>query len=328
MAVAVTLGSLAWILRDVSPREVLHHLAQADYAWLAASTVLVTLTFPLRTVRWRILLSSSSGTVPFAPLWHATAIGFMANNVLPARAGEVVRAFSCSRLTGAPFATVLASLAVERIFDGIVVVSLLALALVGASDHGPVAIAGSNLATLAVTVAAMFTGALAALVVLVRNQARVLPWAEGVASRLLPGRAGALATRIMHNVAAGFGVLHSTRDVMRALTWSFVVWLVNAASYGLGFIAFGLEVPPTATLLLQGVVVLGVALPQAPGFFGVFELAAKAALSVYAVPGELAVSYAFGIHLGWFIPITVLGLWYLARTGLHLRELRTQRPGR
>lgn len=300
----------------------LHHLSRANYGWLAVSTIAVTLTFPLRTVRWRILLATSDGEAPFRPLWHATAIGFMANNVLPARAGEVVRAWSCARLMGTPFATVLASLAVERIFDGIVVVLLLALALV-THEGGPIALGSTNLTALAATIAAVFVGALAAAVVLVRNQAKLLPWAERTAGRVLPGRAGAAATRLLHHVTAGFAVLHSTRDVLRVLTWSFVVWLVNAMSYGLGFLAFDIAVPPTSTLLLQGVVVLGVALPQAPGFFGVFELAAKTALAVYAVPADQAVSFAFGIHLGWFIPITVLGFWYLAKTGLHLSDLRS-----
>ena len=97
----------------------------------------------MRLVRWRLLLRApDGGPLPATPLWHAVAIGFMANNMLPFRAGELVRLLAASRLAGVRFSAVLSSIAVERIFDGLAVVALLSVALL-ASDLPPdVAVGG------------------------------------------------------------------------------------------------------------------------------------------------------------------------------------------
>ena len=80
---------LAWVLQDVNLREVVSYARGADPGLLLLSVLLATATFPLRTIRWRLILRDPQGRgFAWMPLWHATAIGFMANNLLPARAGE------------------------------------------------------------------------------------------------------------------------------------------------------------------------------------------------------------------------------------------------
>ena len=86
------------------------------------------------------------------------------------------------------------------------------------------------------------------------------------------------------------------------------------------FKAVGIEAPLSAAFFLQSLLAFAVAAPSAPGFFGPFEAATKVALAVYGIDNTLAVSYALGYHiLGW-IPITVIGFWYLAKMGLHLKD--------
>ena len=115
--------------------------------------------------------------------------------------------------------------------------------------------------------------------------------------------------------------------VLSAALWSAVLWTVSAGSFWLAFRAFGVAVPWSAALLLQSVIAFGVAIPSSPGFFGIFEAAARASLALYAVPADTAVSLAIGYHLGGFVPITLLGLYSLGRAGLHLRELRAGDTG-
>jgi hypothetical protein len=301
------------------------HVLAANGWWLLASAAAVSTTFPLRTIRWRILLARSSGDVPFRPLWHATAIGFMANNILPARAGELVRSYAATRLVGVPFTTALASVAVERVFDGVVIGLLFALALAAPDFPAGAMIGTTNLSFLAALMIVLFAGVLAVCIAVVRNRERVLPLIERLLRRLLPPRLAELAVRIMHHATDGLAVLHSVRDVLRVLTWSFVVWGANTVAFIVGFRAFGLaHLPVDAALLLQGVVAFGVAVPQAPGFFGGFELLTRLSLALYGVPGDRALSYGFGIHIAWFVPITLWGLWLLLRTGLSLRDLRSE----
>ena len=103
-------------------------------------------------------------------------------------------------------------------------------------------------------------------------------------------------------------------------------WMVNGASFWIAFRAVGIDAPFSAALFLQSLLALAVAIPSAPGFFGLFEAAAKIALGVYLVDETLAVSYALGYHLLSFIPITLIGFWYLARLGLHLKDMSDSRP--
>ena len=163
LGVAISAGLLALILRQVDLADVRRHLAAARPWPLIATVVLATLTFPLRTIRWRFLLRRQDGsTYPLAPLWHATAMGFMANNVLPLRAGELVRPFAIARITDARFTTALASIAVERIFDALTIVLLLTLALASAGLSPDIAVGGVKVSRMAGIAAALSGAALVA----------------------------------------------------------------------------------------------------------------------------------------------------------------------
>lgn len=302
--------------------EVVEHVREANPLWFILSVIVVTATFPLRAFRWKVLLRASAPDAPLKTLWHATAIGFMANNVLPARAGELVRCYAANKLVGIPFTTALASVAVERVFDGVIIIFLLAVAVASPSFPGGSEVMGTRIETLAATMAALFLGALIFLIILVRVRDKAEPIGERIIRKILPGRLAGTAARIFHNLLSGLGVLTSLRDVIVVVVWSFVIWLCNAASYVLAFEAFNLDLPLTAALALQGVVAIGVAVPQAPGFFGGFEALCKLVLGLYAVGADRAIGFAIAVHMGWWVPITLIGLVLLARTSLSLRELR------
>src|SRR5438045_1802640 len=104
LGIALSAGLLLWALRGVSLAEVMRHIRSAHPLPLLAAVIIATLTFPLRLVRWRLLLRDErGGAYRSEPLWHAIALGFMGNNLLPLRAGELIRSFTASRLAGARF---------------------------------------------------------------------------------------------------------------------------------------------------------------------------------------------------------------------------------
>jgi uncharacterized protein (TIRG00374 family) len=257
-----------------------------------------------------------------APLWHATAIGFMVNNLLPARAGEVARAYVAKRQLAVRFTTAIASVAVERVFDGLVLVGLMALVLAWPASPGLGVISGSPIGAIAAGVAILF-----ALILLAALAAAYRP---GTASRLmsrpihalLPTRLADRAEHMVEGALAGLAVLRHGPRLVGVVAWSFVLWGVSAASFALAFRAFGLVLPFQAALLLQGVVALGVALPASPGFWGPFEAATRLTLTLYGVGAEQAVSYAVTYHLTTFLPITLLGLYSQSRVHVRLAELR------
>ena len=99
-------------------------------------------------------------------------------------------------------------------------------------------------------------------------------------------------------------------------------WLCNGLAFWLGFFAVGIHVPFGAALFLQGVIALGVAVPAAPGFFGVFEFFGIVGLGLFGVPRAQATAWAIGYHVLSFIPITVIGAWYFMRMGMHLKDVK------
>lgn len=121
--------------------------------------------------------------------------------------------------------------------------------------------------------------------------------------------------------SAGLGALRDLRLFALVLVWTLGQWVLTAASFYVAFKAVGIEAPFSAAVFTQSLLALSVAVPSTPGFFGLFEGVALAALSVYGVPDALALSYAIGYHITSFIPITVIGLVYFARLGLRFRDL-------
>jgi hypothetical protein len=315
---------LAWALRGVSAEAVLGHLAGARPGPLAAAVIVATLTFPLRLIRWRLLLRDERGTrYPSGPLWHAIALGFTANNLLPLRAGELIRSYSAARLTGARFTTVISSVAVERIFDALTVVALLTFALLTSDLPSSVTVAGTSVTQLA------RAGGLASMVALLLAILVVAAplGAEKLVRRLLPSTR--LADRVVDLIEGfrqGLAVLRSPARLAGVIFWSLVLWLVNAYAFYLGFAAFDIPVSYVGALLLQGLLVLGISVPSTPGFFGPFEAVIVAVLALYGVPGSLAFSYAIAFHITTLVPITLLGLWSLARTPGGFSALRRAQP--
>lgn len=318
----LAIGLLWWALRGVHLADVLHHIRSARPGPLLAAVVLATLTFPLRVVRWRLLLRYEDGrTIPPAPLWHAVAIGFMANNLLPFRAGELVRLLVATRLAEVRFSAALSSLAVERIFDGLTVLGFMGLALL-ASDLPPdVAIGGVPVAHAAQVAGAMVTVALLGAILVVAFPLA----AERLVRRVLP--AGALADRVVRLIEGlrqGLSALRSPALLAGVVFWSLVIWFLNAYAFYAGFKAFGISVDLLGAFLLQGILILGISVQLTPGYVGQFEAAIVAALTLYGVPNDLASSYAIAFHGASFLPIVLLGAWSLARTPVALADLRRQ----
>ena len=304
-------------------RALVGHLRRADPGLVLATIVLATLTFPLRAVRWQLILRDVGGSrLPLGPLWHATAIGFMANNLLPVRAGEFARAYAARQALPVRFTTALASVGVERVLDGLVLVGLLTIALVAPSFPRQATIGGASLSGLATGAAALFAGVLLIALLVVHRPAPWLTWLDRIAHAALPARLADRAAHAAEGLIAGLEVLRNPGRFLGVVLWSLVLWLVNAASFAVCFRAFGLAVPPESALLLQAIIGFGVALPASPGFVGVFEAATRATLAIYGVDATRAVSYALAYHIGTFFPITLLGLYSLSRMRLHLAELR------
>jgi uncharacterized protein (TIRG00374 family) len=310
---------LWWVLHDVNWPDLEAEIRAANPALILLAVAVATATFPLRVIRWRLLLrAEDDSALPFAPLWHAVAIGFMANNILPFRIGELMRTWAASRLTRARFSASLSSVAVERVFDALTVISMLAVGLLLAGLPQGVELFGTPVTRLATASGVLVVVALLAAIAVVSFPAAAERLIRRLPSEPLADRLVSLVEGIRH----GLGVLRSPSRVSAVVAWSVVIWLVNALSFWIMMWAFRLPVGFAGVLLLQGVLVLGVAAPTTPGYVGVFEAVIKAVLLLFAVSADRAVAYAVTYHITTFLPIVLLGAWSLMRTSLSFATLR------
>lgn len=321
LGIALSVLLLWYTLRGEDLHEIWTVLSTSNAALWVACTVAATAIFPLRARRWQALLAPSAGRLPLGPLWRATAIGMMINNVAPARAGEPARAFALTReQRQVRFTSAFASLAVDRLFDGVVVIAMMLIATFDPRFPADGTILGAS----AWGIAASMAGALGAVFLALALLAYAPQWCFAVADRLVGLVAPSLVPKVrglLEGFAGGVGVMRKPALALEVLWWAVLHWVCNAVAFWLGFRALGLDAPISAAFFVQGLIAISVALPSSPGFFGVFEAAGKTGLGLYGVSDVNAISWALGFHLLSFIPITVLGAWYFTRLDLNLRDI-------
>jgi glycosyltransferase 2 family protein len=321
VGIGLSAALLWWVFHRIPYHDVWVTLLASNLPLILLAAAVSTLCFPLRARRWRPILDPVVPNLPFGKLWRATAIGMMINNVVPARAGEIARALALTHeAPEVPLSAALASLAVDRIFDALVVLLLLIAAMALPGFPADVHFGGVSAVRAAAVAAAAVGALLAVLYAIVFFPGWLIGVFEPLARRLAPrletrGRAALL------QFSAGLSVLRNPRRFATVLLWALAFWLCNALGFYVGFVAVGIHLPFTAALFLQGVIALGVAVPAAPGFFGIFEAFGVVGLGLYGVSATRAVAWAIAYHIASFLPITLIGAWYFFRLGLSLREV-------
>jgi uncharacterized protein (TIRG00374 family) len=245
----------------------------------------------------------------------------MVNNIALLRAGELARAYALTReVPEIPFSTSLASLVVDRVFDAIVVLLLLAVSIVVSGFSVSTKIGGYSLAHIATLFAAVPVVLLIGLYGLVFYPATLIRLFELAVRRVSP----ALEARggdMLRRFAEGLSVLRRPAHFIAVFWWTLLHWLLQPVAFWLGLKALGISVPWPATLFMQGLIVILVAIPSSPGFFGVFELGAKWALGLYGIAATDAATWGFIFHIASFIPITLIGAYYATRLGFKMGDV-------
>jgi len=300
---AISLLCMYLAVRGVNLSEVGSMLATMRPIYLLPSTALLVLAFVVRAIRWGILLAPVK-RMPLSSLFASTMIGFMANNVLPFRAGEVVRAYSISRNEDIRISTSLASLVVERLFDGIVI-SLFMLSLLSFVSL-PAWLVNFNY--LLIAIYALLAGAA---VVLIWATKRDHTWERNWKWQA-----------IIRNFTAGLEVFAEGKQILWSGVLSLVHWLLIALYYYFLFLACGFALSFFSAVVLVVIVAIGIMLPAAPGYIGNFQYFTVLALSLFSVSREDAFGYSLIAHAGQFIPVTVIGLLYFFRQSAGFVELR------
>ena len=309
------LGLLFWRtdLRDLADA-----LAEANYWWVVPAVAVWFVSAWVRSFRWHHLLRhiTDLGT---AALYPVVIIGYMANNLLPLRSGELVRAYVLGERHNVSKMSALGTIAVERVFDGIVLVSFLVLA-------GAFLGLNSELRVLAVTMAGGFAVLLALFLYAASSQDRARRWTQRLVG-LLPRSLQDQAQALTDSFLSGLQALQSPSVVGLVLGASFVAWLLEAFMYYLVGLSFDIGEGFAAYLMVAAAANLAITLPSTSGGIGPFELLAKETLTFLGVGSAVAGAYAVALHGLLLLPVIAVGLAFMWAVNLSLRQTLGGRAG-
>ncbi len=296
----------------------------ANYWWLIPGIGVYFIGMWIRAWRWHYLLGPIK-KIPTKIMFPVTTIGYMGNNIYPARAGEVLRAVILKRKEGVPVSASLATIIVERIFDGVVM-----LAFVFANLSELAKLTGSsgfvgNIQQVAVIGTGVFLGALVVFLLAAmfpQVTARLGTW---FIVRFVPKGMQEKVSGIMHKFLDGLASLRSPFNVLMVFFTSVLIWLLETGKYWFVMHAFPFQVSFFALMLMNGIVNLATTIPSAPGYIGTFDAPGIAVLTAYGVDQATAAGYTLVLHVALWLPITLLGAYYLTREGIKWSDsLRTE----
>ncbi|HCC79702.1 MAG: TIGR00374 family protein [Chloroflexi bacterium GWB2_49_20] len=307
---------LYWAFSKLEWHDFWSSIQQANYWWLIPGILIYFVGVWIRAWRWHYLLGPIK-KIPTRTMFPITTIGYMGNNIYPARAGEVLRAIILKRREGVSISASLATIIVERIFDGVVMlafvfINLPELAKLSGSDSGFV----GNIQSLALWGTAAFMGALILFLLAAMFPKLSINIGQWFIDHLLPVRLRENASGILHKFLDGLASLRSPFNILMVFITSVIIWLLETGKYWFVMHAFPFKVNFFTLMLLNGIANLATTIPSAPGYVGTWEAVTKAVLVAYQVPEGVALGYAVVLHIALWLPITLLGAFYLAREGL------------
>lgn len=294
---------LILLLRSVNLGQVGDALSSADYRYLGLSLLPFLINWLLKLPRWALLFGSD------APGWDtlfgAMNVGYAINALLPARLGEIVRAYWVREGSGVSMVRSLSTIALERVLDGVSLVIMLLILLPSAALPG-------ELVGPAVTVGIAFIVAFLGMIVLAFTARGDDSVVHQFLTRLDAGRTAPVA-RMARQIVTGLQALQNGRSLLLILVYTAVIWGSNVVFFWLLLRAFHITVPVAAGALLTAVLNLGMAVPSSPGYVGVFEYLMVLTLGLYHIGRARALAAALILHLIAFGVVTVVGLLYIAR---------------
>jgi len=315
VGVAISLFFLYLALRGLGIKDLGESLQQANYWWLLPGVSVYFLGVWIRAWRWHYLLKPVKN-FSTRELFPIVTIGYMGNNIYPARAGEALRAVILKRKAKVPISASAATIIVERIFDGVVMLAFIFLNLPEltslTTDSGVV----GSIQTVALWGTAAFFGALVAFLIAAMFPERVEIFALVVIKKLVPQKYRQSIIGFVQKFLGGLEALRSPLDVLMVFLTSLVIWLLETLKYWFLMQAFPFKISYFALMLMNGIVNLATTIPSAPGYVGTFDAPGIAVLVAYGIPKATAAAYTLVLHIALWVPITALGAYYLLREGI------------
>jgi uncharacterized membrane protein YbhN (UPF0104 family) len=340
IGVLISIAALILAFRSVNLRDMWAELSGANYWLLVVSVPVLFLFLILRAFRWRLLFYPQQG-LRVRNLFAVINVGYLISNILPARLGDVARAYLIGDTEPVSRAAAFSTVVAERVLDALCAVAGFFLVL-------PFAPVPDWMVRSGLIVGAAALAAVAVFVVLVRRREwtlrvtdrilRALHWPSG---ETMSGFRGRLAARTRLRFLArmpwldrprlesmagslidGLSGITTLRQGPRLVLFSVAIWVVISAYYWIVLLAFDPAQPPVAGLAVCSVTALGMTVPSSPGFIGVFEFLTRETLVLFGMGAQTALSYAFAAHLIVYVVYTILGAICMQQQNLTVSEVQ------
>jgi uncharacterized protein (TIRG00374 family) len=314
LGLIISAAFLYLALRGLDLAHVWQIVKTARYWWLLPGVGIYFFGVWARTWRWHYMLRALK-PIPLGRLFPVVCIGYMGNNIYPARIGELLRAYVLRRKEEISVSSSLATILVERIFDGVVMLLFvfIGLPLVPAIPD--------EWRTFVVAFSLLFFGALIVFFVIAASPRRAQALYNWAIDRLLPQRFREPIRGFADRFMEGLYFLRSGRDVAMIFVTSLVVWLAETGKYWFVMHAFDFEVSFFVLMLMNGVVNLFTTIPSAPGYLGTFDEPGIEVLKAFGVEEHIATAYTLVLHAALWLPITLLGAYYMWRESISWSDL-------
>lgn len=296
-------------------------VTHANYWWILPGIAVYFVAVWARAWRWHYLLKPIKA-ISTGAMFPIVTIGYMGNNIYPFRAGEVLRAVILKRRHGVPVSASLATIFVERIFDGVVMLSFVFLNLpeLARLTGGTGKVGEFDIAQLAIWGTAAFIGALVIFLLAAMFPQITSQTGQWFIDRFLPEKLRGKVSDLMHKFLDGLASLRSPLNILMVFVTSAVIWLLETMKYWFVMHAFNFEVSFFALMLMNGIVNLMTTLPSGPGYIGTFDTPGIAVLMAYNIPKPIATGYTLVLHAALWLPITLLGAYYMAKEGIQWND--------
>ena len=303
---------LALALRNVSFAELLKALAQANYFFLIPSLILTFLVYSCRAIRWHYILMPIK-PVKISQLFNITVIGFMVNNILPIRIGELVRAYILGKRESLSKSLAFATIIIERLLDGLTILSFLI----------PIVLLFSFprwLKQTGIVFLILYLGVIGFLFLLNFFSQKLIQIFEKLVSPFSPRFAQRLG-RMLMSFCEGLKIFKTKKQVFWICCFSCFIWVGSSLILMVFLYAFHINVPFYAPFLLLVIIATGVAIPSSPGFIGTLQFFCVTGLALFGVPKSESLAYSIVYHASQYIPVTLLGFFFMWKEHLHFKEI-------
>ena len=305
-----------WLaLRGLHLEEFWDSVKQANYIWLVPGIGVYFVGVWIRAWRWHFLLGPIK-KIPTGKIFPILTIGYMGNNIYPVRAGEALRAVILKRKEGVSISASAATIIVERIFDGVVMLAFVFVNLPElAKLTGSSGLVG-NIQQVAVIGTSIFLAALGIFLTSAMFPHTTMKVGLWLIYRIVPTRFQGRVIGLSNRFLDGLASLRSPVNALMVFFTSVIIWLLETGKYWFVMQAFDFNVSFFALMLMNGIVNLATTIPSAPGYIGTFDAPGIAVLTAYGVEHSVAVGYTLVLHVALWLPITLLGAYYLAHEGI------------